>query len=491
MNQLYLSCTFLLLAIFPSSAQDNQAQAPSINIDSMARVIQATYEVPGLAMVILRNEHIYYSGALGLQSIDTQSPLTPSSLFHMASVSKPFVATAILQLVEAGKLKLDDKLVDHLPYFKMKDDRFRKITIKQMLNHSSGIPDVEDYEWDKPQYDDGAAERYSKSFTQDSLDFSPGEEFSYSNAAFDILADVIAKVSGMTFETYMTKHIFQPTGMQHSTFFKPDVPKEIATQPHGVDDNVQMTVLDVYPYNRKHAPSSTLHSNMEGMTQWARLYFNKGTIHGNRVFSEATYDLLTSPTMSVNEKREICLGWFTVELDNKRFYYHSGGDDGYRTFFGFIPDEKAAIILMANSEQFSTGDVATYLASQLFGNQKITWKKPIHFPLKKLILSQGIDSCKAFYYHVQKHQEDQYSLNGGHLDDLGYWLLDRGKHQQALDIFLFNVELNPEDAGWHDSVGDAYAAMKNTPKAIEWYEKALAINPEQDFTIKKLKKLKK
>lgn len=489
MIKFYLSLIILFLsqAII---AQENKPSFSPVKLDSMVRVIQETYELPGLAVGIMLDNEVYYAKGVGVQGLDSKSPLTKSSLFHMASVSKPFVATAIAQLVEAGKMDLDDKLTDHLPYFKMKDKRFRKITIRNMLNHTSGIHDVEDYEWDNPQFDDGAAERYSKSFSEDMLDFKPGKSFNYSNAAFDILADVIAKVSGLTFEDYMTKHIFEPAGMKNSTFYKPDVPKQLATQPHGAGDNLQMEVLSTYPYNRIHAPSSTLHSNIEDMTQWAMLYLNRGEINGTQVFSETTYELLTSPTKKVNKQMDMCLSWFTLEIDGKRIYYHTGGDEGYRTFFGFFPEEKAALILMGNNEYFQTQSVAAYLIKNLITNQPRPWKKFIHFELKNLILTEGIDSCKSHYHYLKENFSDEYDFGADYLDELGYFLLDREKKQEALDIFLFNVELFPQESGFYDSVGDAYIAMENEAKAIEWYEKALELNPKQGFTKEKLEKLK-
>ena len=488
MSKLYLTL-ITLFALHVGHTQNSSPPQPAVDVDSIAALIQESFDLPGLAVGILLDGEVYYAGAPGVQGLATEVPMSTSSLFHMASVSKPFVATAIMQLVEAGKVNLEDKVIDHLPYFKMADENYRNITIKQVLNHSSGIPDVEDYEWDNPQLDDGAAERYVRSFGEDQLDFVPGTDFSYSNASFDIMADLIAKVSGMTFEEYMTRRIFEPAGMKNSTFLKPDVPAALATQPHGMDDQLQMTVLETYPYNRIHAPSSTLHSNVEDMMQWAKLYVNQGELDGQQIFSKESYALLTTPTIEFDETEGVCLSWFTDEWKGKRIYSHSGGDDGYRTFFGFFPEEKAAVVVMANSEHFYSGRAAWYLANQFITGEPSPWTKFIHFELKDLILTEGIASCKARYLDIQENMPDQYELGGGYIDQLGYWLLDKGKNQEALDIFLFNVELRPDEAGWYDSVGDAYIAMENKVKAIEWYEKALEINPEQDFTIEKLKEL--
>ena len=483
----------LLLPIFCLSSCLYAQTKPDFtkeSIDSLIQLQKETFELPGLAVGIMIDNKIYYSNALGVQDLNNQQPLTTSSLFHMASVSKPFVATAIMQLVEQGKINLEDKLIDYLPYFSMTDSRYKKITIQQMLNHTSGIPDVKDYEWDRPQVDKEAAERYAKSFKNEVLDFEPGKEWNYSNAAFDILGDVIAKVSGMSFEDYIKKYIFEPTGMKNSTFFKPDVPTEIATSPHSMGDDLSMEVLEVYPYNRIHAPSSTLHSNVEDLFKWAMLNLNQGSLNGSQVFTPAVYQQLTNPTAEVNNNLSVCLSWFTREIEGKKFYYHSGGDEGYATFFGFMPELKAAVFVMGNSDFFRSSTTALHLAKTFIFGQPSPWKKYIHVELKNRILREGIEECKKFYYQAQKNESELYQFGGGYMDQLGYWLLDRGYQKEALDIFLFNVELEPKESGFYDSVGDAYRAMDQKSKAIQWYEKALELNPKQDFTIKKLKELK-
>ena len=114
--------------------------------------------------------------------LDKDDPITTRSLFHMASITKPFVATSIMQLVEIGKIDLDAPVVKYLPYFHMADERYKTITARQLVTHTSGMPDVEDYEWQKPQYDEGALERYVRRLSKLKLAFAPGEKFQYPSA---------------------------------------------------------------------------------------------------------------------------------------------------------------------------------------------------------------------------------------------------------------------------------------------------------------------
>jgi len=171
-------------------------------------VMQA-YDLPGFAIGVVKDNEIVYARGFGIKNIGTGSPVTPTTLFHMASISKPFVATAVMQLVEQGKIDLQASVTSYLPYFKLDDERYTAITIQQMLSHVSGMPDVEDYEWDDPQYDEGALERYVRSLADQKMRFDPGQRYAYSNMAFECLGDVIAKVSGMSFADYEQEHLPQ------------------------------------------------------------------------------------------------------------------------------------------------------------------------------------------------------------------------------------------------------------------------------------------
>ncbi|MEL6536356.1 MAG: serine hydrolase [Bacteroidota bacterium] len=474
------------IALFPKK---DEPYANS-EIEELVATFRQSFDAPGLAVGIIKDGEILYTGANGVQDLDSQSPLTTRSLFHMASVSKPFVATAVVQLVERGKIKLDDKLTEYLPYFTMADPRYEDITIRHMLSHSSGIPDEEDYEWDKPQYDEMAVERYARSFANESLDFAPGTEYGYSNPAFDILCAVIAQASGMTFEDYMQQHIFDPIGMVNSTFYQPEVSRVLATQPHVLGKDLQREVSAVYPYNRRHAGSSTLHSNVEDMLLWAQVYLNKGEINGRRIFSESSYELLTTAqNRDQDERRDIGLSWFLDDMVWKPIVYHQGGDLGYSTFFGYLPKEKAAIVLMANIDDFWSDYAASWMLLNVGFDRAIPWERPVQYVLKNYILKEGIEKTREVYFSLKEQTPEGYDFDGSQLDGLGFWLLDRGYAQEALDIFLFNIELEPKDAGWVDSVGDAYVALGDKEEAIAWYQKVLGMDPDQEFTRVKLEKL--
>ena len=489
----HLLCVVMLCTLFSCQQErSSKISNPELaKLDQYVMDVKECFDTPGLAVGIIKDGEVYYKGSHGVQRLDTLMPLTTKSIFHMASVSKPFVATCLVQLVEQGKVDLDKKLTDYLPYFTMDDERYKDITIRHMLTHTSGIPNVRDYEWDKPQYDDGAVERYARSHASMKLDFTPGERQNYSNAAFDILVDVIAKTSGMTFEDYVEQNIFRPVGMVNSTFYHPEVPLETATKGHVLGDSLTIVVSDVYPYNRRHAGSSTLNSNVDDMLRWAEVNLNKGTIDGKRIYSEESYDLLTSSQWKFNENSYGGLSWFVAKFNGDTKIAHSGGDIGFRSYFAFIPEKKAAIVLMANVNPFWSSDVSNVLLKNVIYQDSIEWKIPISHKLRKYILTDGIEKVKEIYNQESQKSPQKYLIEVGLLDDLGYELLNRDHHEEALEVFTYMTELEPEHAGWVDSVADAYRAMDSIDLAVTWYKKALAMKPDQEFSQKKLDKLLK
>ena len=307
---------------------------------------------PGLAVGVVKDQELVYAQGFGVMNLETGGEVTPRTLFHMASITKPFVATSIVQLLEQGKLSLDDPIVKHLPYFEMKDERYDTLTIRQFLTHSSGMPDVEDYHWDEPEYDEGALERYVRSLTDRELLFEPGERFTYSNMAFEVLGDLIAKVSGQSFADYVKEHILLPLGMNDSSILIRDVDPALLANGHVEEEGGEIRVSEHYAYNRRHGPSSCLYSNVVDMSRWAIANMNRGELEGRRILDASSYELLWTPAVEVGARDDrlvhVGLSWFLSDYAGYQTVNHGGGDIGYRTNFVMVPDAGVAVIVLSN-----------------------------------------------------------------------------------------------------------------------------------------------
>jgi CubicO group peptidase (beta-lactamase class C family) len=309
-------------------------------------------KVPGLAVGVVEDGKLVYARGFGMMKLgENARPVTAETLFHMASITKTFVATAVMQLVEQGKVDPDARVTRYLPYFRLNDPRFESITVRQMLTHTSGMPDVEDYQWDKPEYDEGALERYVRSLSDKKLRWEPGSKFAYSNMAYEVLGDLVAKVSGASFEGYVEANILNPLGMRSSTLLlKRADPDKLATGYTRSKDGAVKAIAH-YPYNRAHTPSSNLHSNVEDMARWALANLNHGELDGLRILNRSTHDLMWKPAAETGQKGlRVGISWFLDESKSDHLVEHAGGDDGFLTYLALCPARKLAVILMVNSD---------------------------------------------------------------------------------------------------------------------------------------------
>jgi CubicO group peptidase (beta-lactamase class C family) len=245
-------------------------------------------------------------------------------------------------------------VIKHLPYFRLKDPRYKEITVLQMVTHTSGMLDVTNYHWDKPEYDDGALERYVRSLDDKTLRWAPGKEFRYSNMAFEVLGDLVAKVSGKSFEDYVEENILKPVGMKSSTLLYKKVERVKLASGYTLTKGEVVPVAH-YPYNRAHTPSSNLHSNVEDMARWIVVNLNRGELDGRRILKKATYDVLWKHAAPVPGRNwHVGISWFLADSRGAEIVMHSGGDDGFTTHLAFAPALKAGVVMMANCDHMSS-----------------------------------------------------------------------------------------------------------------------------------------
>ncbi|WP_274365000.1 serine hydrolase domain-containing protein [Paenibacillus thermotolerans] len=334
----------------------------------------ANEQIPGLAVGIVCGNDILFTGEFGVANLSTGDPVVRSTLFHQASVSKTFVATAIMQLVERGKVDLDSPVTEYLSYFTLEDERYRNITIRQLMNHTSGMPDEEDYAWDRPEFDEQSLERYVKGICRHKLLSVPGDQFAYSNIGYEILGDIIAKVGGMSFEDYMKKFILEPTGMRSSSFLKQEVEAHLAA-PHvfgGTEGSGGGYVSNVFPYNRAHGPSSTLYTNAGDMCKYLLMHQSRGIAeNGYEILQSGSYDEMWKPhaiTGYEPQKSQIGLGWFLGEYKGTRIISHTGWDTGFLSNLYLLPDEKIAFSVMTNCDYVSLDSVSFSVLDLLLGS---------------------------------------------------------------------------------------------------------------------------
>ena len=329
-------------------------------LEAIVRDFAEQHRLPGLAAGVWRRGEVILRMGVGHQDGPGSSPIDGETVFHLASVTKPFVATAVMQLVEEGKMCLDCPLRRYLPYFSMQGPGADRITIRQLLTHTAGMGDTSDFRWTTPEYDDGAVERYVRSLAPVRLDFAPGSGWRYSNRGFDVLADAIAKADGRPFEAVIQRRILTPLGMRRSTLLMSDIDSARMALGHRRDGSA----VGYYPYNRRHAGSSTLHSTLDDMLRWAAANLGRGALDQRRILPASAYDELWRPYRDIRatiaeqtrragyvfpyDSMAIGLSWFLPVEDGRELVYHSGSDPGFASNILLSPSEQIGVVVLIN-----------------------------------------------------------------------------------------------------------------------------------------------
>ncbi len=312
-----------------------------------------THEVAGLAVAVVREGEVVARG-FGVRDVRTGEPVTPGTMFHLASVSKPFVATGVVTLALPREgadpvLDLDAPVVDLIPELTLADGREGEITARGLLSHTSGLPDVSDYGWHDPQLGDDALSDFARSLAQWRLGAEPGATYSYSNAGFELLGLLLSRATGTTFEDAARRVVLEPLGMRTSTFLRAEVPARLAASPHV---GRPLTVPgDAYPYSRRHAPSSTLHSDLDDMGRWMLALLEPSGP------DPAVLEEMWRPVVPVGDPpwdEAAGLGWAVGTYLGHRAVSHSGADPGFGSRLVLLPDRRTGVVVLANSNTVPT-----------------------------------------------------------------------------------------------------------------------------------------
>jgi CubicO group peptidase (beta-lactamase class C family) len=306
-------------------------------------------DVAGLAVAVVRDDEVVARG-FGVRDVRTHEPVTAETMFHLASVSKPFVATALVPLVD-----LDAPVTRWVPELELADGRADEVTARLLLSHTSGLPDVTDYGWHEPRLGDDALVELVRSLSGWRLRSEPGSTFAYSNAGYELLGLQLARAAGTTFEEAVRRELLVPLGMERSTFLRADVPPDLAASPHvGMPPVVPGTS---YPYTRRHAPSSTLHSDLTELCRWLAAHLGGP---GPRI-DGALLELLSEPVVAVGVPpwdEHQALGWAVGTHDGHRTLSHSGADPGFGSRLALVPDRRTGVAVLANSNTVPVSTIA-------------------------------------------------------------------------------------------------------------------------------------
>jgi len=308
----------------------------------------AESRVPGMTAAIVDGNEVVYTKALGVASLATGGPVTERSLFCVASLSKPFVAVAVLQLVERGLVDLDAPVRDHVPYFHTRGAE--RITVRHLLQHTSGLSHGRAFRGDG-RGDDGALERAVRRLASRRVRSAPGTRYSYSNLGFMVAGDLVSRTAGQPFEAYVAEHILRPLGMNDSTYVPGEAPPDLLTVGHMRTALVvgKPRALKREKLRRAYAPVGGLYTNVLDLGRWASAHLNHGQFRGVRILTPESFNCLAQAPLPLSNGSSVGLGWFVRTVDEHPAFGYVGTTLGYKAHILIDPSRGTAAILLCNS----------------------------------------------------------------------------------------------------------------------------------------------
>ena len=341
-----------------------QAQVDSL-LDRWDRL-----DTPGAAVAVMHNGHVVHKRGYGQASLEHRIPITPKTVFDVASVSKQFTALAIALLADANKISLDDDIRKHLPAM---PDLGETITIRHLIHHTSGLRD-----WPGMLAMAGRSmedviafeEILAMARHQTELNFAPGEQYSYSNTGYALLALIVERVAGMSFREYTDRHIFRPLGMLH-TWFQDEHEEQVMNRAYGYKfaDGAYRRVGN----GLMGLGSSSLHTTLDDLILWAQNFTSR------QVGSDALHALMEQPgTLNGGGTTAYAFGQLVSSYRGMRTISHSGSWAGFRSMLLRIPDHGFSVILISNTVDISAPELAYRIADAYLSDHMDPTARPPH-----------------------------------------------------------------------------------------------------------------
>lgn len=465
-----LTCPSLL---FPQSSVEHE-------LNQYLASYKSVKNIPSISGGVMKNGKIIWLKTIGYADVENFVPATDSTVYRIASISKLITSSAIMQLVEKGKVKLDDDARKYLNYFPKKKYTF---TVRQLLNHTSGIRDYISGEFDSKIYFHSTREVINM-LAKDSLDFEPGTAYQYSTLAYNLLAGIIEQVTGMSYLDYVTNNILKPLKMNRTSA---DVQKDIIYyRARGyVRDNSR---------ELKNAPLADLSIKYPGggflSTAADLLKFANALLEG-KIFSRNLLDTMSAPTVLKNGKIQSYGMGIDREIDSygRVYYTHSGNGTGFVSEIDIYPDQKVATVHLINLKDRQLDSPAAEFASILFGSGYHPLKKSLADRLLPEFFTLRTDSVFSLYKKIKSDSSQYYNINEEEFSYLGYDLLRNNMVVESVLLFKLFVTEFPNYYKAYSGLADAYLRDGNKGLAAKNFRSAIKLNPQDKYSINKLKKL--
>ncbi|TWT22352.1 serine hydrolase [Luteimonas marina] len=424
-----LSATLALLLLSPF-VPDAAAAPSKTEVAAFAkRAVEGNCvaDAPGMAVLLARGDEVLYRGACGRASLELDVPLSPDHVFRIGSVTKQFAAAAALKLAEDGRLSLDDPLSKFVPGYPGGD----KVTVRMLLNHTSGIrsyTDIGEIMSGTGIMKDLSTAQLIDSFKDQKPDFAPGEGWHYNNSGYVLLGAVIEAASGKSWHAYLDEALFKPLGMAHTGYgnaAEAVIPGHAAGYTRSGDRWAQARYLSM---TQPHA-AGALVSTVDDLLKWNR------ALHEGKVLREASHRAMVTPVGKAAE-HDYGFGITAGTLRGQPVRQHGGGIFGFSAYLLYLPDEEVSVAVLYNADSgrpgmLGTGRIANVLAAQAIGRPYPDKGKAIEVDEATLKQYEGVYRIDADAVRVLR-------VAGGRLTSQRSGGAVQALIPVAKDVFLFD-----------------------------------------------------
>lgn len=445
------------------------ANASGAKLEAMIPELMAKGGVPGLAVAVIRGGAIVWIRGFGVASAASGTPVTADMVFEAASLGQPIFAYAVLRLAQRGGFDLDRALPAYAPNYDVNgDQRIWRITARRVLCHTTGFPN-----W-----------RRGSELT---IDFDPGERFSYSEEGYAYLQKAVETVTGLPLDEFVQREVFRPLGMAASSYVWRAAYETAAAVGH---DYLQQPVPRKAP-----AQANAASSLYTTASDYAR--FLAEVAHPT-LLDPATVAKMLRPEVEVSKGLAWALGWGIERAGARSFFWHWGDNVASRGFAIGCRETGDGVVVLTNSEN-GLSVVEPIVASVLGGTDPaFAWLEvePYDSPartIRERLVRAGVANGERGVYRTLKELERTYppqAFTELLLNTVGYELLAKKQPEAAALVLERNVKLYPKSSNVYDSLAEAYAAEGDVQSAIRFYKKSLAINPDNANAKAALRKLR-
>jgi CubicO group peptidase (beta-lactamase class C family) len=351
---------------------DDRIQTLIPTLETYIQEGMKAFDVPGVAIGIVANDRLVYGKGFGVRSKDGGSSVDTRTVFQIGSATKAFLATTMAMMVDRGKLRWDDRIVDLAPDFQLKDSWVtREFRVFDLIAQRSGLPPYANDALGMFGIDEAGLIR-SLRYVDPVSSFR--STFAYTNITHLLAGRVVAKAAGAPDgDTVLRQELLDPLGMKDSSYTAAAI-QAASNHAEGhrwtLGGTVEVPFSQIFPYD--FGGAGDINSTVEDMSHWVRLQLGNGTLEGRRLVSAESLAFTRTPKVALSDKVSYAMGWVVQQTPNGSIIWHNGGTNGFGAFVGMQPDRDVGVIVLTNAQNMGYPDaIGLWLFDRILDNPEI------------------------------------------------------------------------------------------------------------------------